>query len=146
MNKNVDITAFNSVTSCSQVFISEIRQHAATCRQIDARADAACDLDFPGSRNIRGIEIADGSYQNVAGLPPNPIEYIISSCPGCGLGCDADREIRLGVSSPSVEWNELTRQVALGTEDSERNAGWVNEYSGNILSATCVKKPMAVTE
>eukprot|EP00978_Attheya_sp_CCMP212_P015864 scaffold41002_cov42-Attheya_sp.AAC.3 len=110
--------------------------------EIDARADAACNSAFPGSRNIRGVDIAARPYQNVEGLPDNPVNFFVPSCLGCGLGCDSAGRggRRLVVLGRFVEWNELTSEVALGTEDSEEGAGWKNNVIGATLSAMCVKE------
>jgi hypothetical protein len=106
--------------------------------EIDVKEDAACHLHlaFPGSRNIRGLEIADGAYQNIVDLPPYPVPPFAPSCPGCGLGCDSGGK-RLCAASSLLEWNELTSEVALGTEASE--SSWINDHSGSLLTAMCVK-------
>ena len=91
--------------------------------EIDDKLDDSCDSNFPNSRNIRGVEIMNGAYASIIGLPLEPAWPFLPSCPGCGQTCDT------GVG----------RLCALTNATWDTDDGlWVETHSGTILTAECV--------
>ena len=92
---------------------------------IDARLDNACNTTHPGSRNIRGDEIANNGYLNILGLPATPLWLFTPSCPICGSGC--------GFGIPG------RGRLASGTSSWDFNDGtWFDSYVGTLMNAECV--------
>jgi hypothetical protein len=102
-----------------------------TDAQIDGKLDAACDATYPGSRNIRGLELEGGAYASIAGLPAVPHWPFAPSCPGCGNTCDAGGGRLCGAivfGSGTPDW-----------DTSKGNAGgWYENHGGSVLTAECI--------